>query len=67
MAFNWNQIFAPDFDQSKCSGDLIISYMEVSTIFCTRMDFTKLFEMSLDFMEIQNIENMSMGLTYRVH
>ena len=51
----------------KCSGDLMISYMEISTVFCTRMDFKKMFEMSLDFTEIRNIENMSMGLTYRVH
>ena len=26
---------------SKCSGDMIISYMEVHTIFCTRMNLTK--------------------------
>ena len=52
---------------SKCSGDILTSYMKVSAIFCTRMDFTKMFEMSLDFMEIKNIENMSMGMTYRTH
>ena len=50
---------------SKCSRDILISYMEDSAIFCTRMDFTKMFEMSLDFAEIKNIENMSMGMTYR--
>ena len=44
-----------------------ISYMEVSAIFCTRMDFTKMFEMSLDFAEIKNIEIMSIGMTYRTH
>ena len=30
-------------------------------------DFTKVFEMSLDFAEIKNIENMSMGMTYRTY
>ena len=30
--------------------------MKVEAIFCTRMDFTKLFVMSLDFAEIKNIE-----------
>ena len=52
---------------SKCSEDIIISYMEVYTLFCTRMDFLNMFVMSLDFAEIQNIENMSMGMTYRTH
>ena len=52
---------------SKCSGDIMISYMEVSAIFCTRMDFTKMFEMSSDFAEIKHIEHMSMGMTYRTH
>ena len=52
---------------SKCSGDIFISYMEVSAIFCTRMDFTKMFEMSLEFVEIKNIKNMSIGMTYRTH
>ena len=42
---------------SKCSGEIIISYMEVSAIFCTRMDFTNMFEMSLEFAEI--------AMTYR--
>ena len=50
---------------SQCSGDKIISYMEVNAIFCTRMDFTKMFEMSSDFAEIKIIENMSMGMTYK--
>ena len=27
----------------------MISYMEVYAIFCTRMDFTKMFVMALDF------------------
>ena len=31
------------------------------------MDFTNMFLMSLDFTEIKNIENMSMGMTYRTH
>ena len=37
--------------------------LEVYAIFCSRMDFTKMFVMSLDFGEIENIENMSMGMT----
>ena len=41
--------------------------MDVDAIFCTKMDFTKMFVMSLDFAEIKNIENMSMGMTYRTH
>ena len=52
---------------SNRSGDIIISHMEVSAIFCTRMDFTNMFEISLDLAEIKNIENMSMGMTYRTH
>ena len=44
-----------------------MSYMEVSAIFCSRMDFTNMFEMPLDFAEIKNIENMFMGITYRTH
>ena len=52
---------------SKCSGDIIISYMEVYAIFCTRMVFKMFFVMSLDFAEIKNIENMSMGMIYRMH
>ena len=52
---------------SKCSGYIIISYMEVYAIFCTRMGFTKMFVMSLDFAEIKNIENMSVMMTYRTH
>ena len=31
------------------------------------MDFTKNVVMSLDFGEIKNIENISMGMTYRTH
>ena len=41
--------------------------MKVDAIFCTRIDFTSMFVMSLDFAEIKNIENMSMGMTYRTH
>ena len=41
-------------------------YMEVYAIFCTKMDFN-FFVMSLDFAEIKNIENMSMGMIYRMH
>ena len=40
---------------------MTISYMEINAIFCTRIDFTNVFVMSLDFAEIKNIENMSMG------
>ena len=36
--------------------------MEVYAIFCTRVDFTNMFVMSLDFVEIKNIENMSTGI-----
>ena len=36
-------------------------------VFCTRMDFTNMFVMSLDFAVIKNIENMYMGMTYRTH
>ena len=52
---------------SKCSGDIIISYLQVNAIFCTRMDFTNMFVRSLDFVESINIENMSMGMTYRAY
>ena len=52
---------------SKCSGDIIISYMEVYAIYCSGMDFAEMFVMSLDFAEIKNIENISMGMTYRNH
>ena len=38
--------------------------MEVYAIFHTRMDFTNMFVMTLDFAEIKNIENMSIGMTY---
>ena len=44
---------------SKYSGGIIISFMEVCAIFCTRMDFTKLFVMSLDFADVKNNENVS--------
>ena len=51
----------------KNSGDILISYIEVYAIFRTIMDFKNMFVMSLDFAEIKNIENMSMGMTYRTH
>ena len=41
--------------------------MEVYAIFCTRMDFANFLKMSLDFAEIKNIENMSMGMIYSMH
>ena len=34
-------------------------------MFCTKTDFTNTFAKSLDFAEIKNIENMSVGMTYR--
>ena len=40
---------------SKCSRDMIIKYMEVNVIFGKRMDFTKMFVMSLHFAEIKKI------------
>ena len=52
---------------SKCSGDIIVSYMDVYAIFCTRMESTIYFVMSLDFAEIKHIKNMSMGISYRTH
>ena len=52
---------------SKCSGDIIISYMEVYAIYCSIIDFAKMFVMSLDFAEINNIENIFMGMAYRMH
>ena len=52
---------------SKCSGDIIISFMEVYAIFCTRQGFTKVFAMSLDFADVKNSENMSKGMTYRTY
>ena len=32
----------------------MISYMEVNEIFCTRIDFAKIFVMSLDFVDVKN-------------
>ena len=37
--------------------------MEVYAIFCTRIDFTNMFEMSLDFADVKHNENMSKGMT----
>ena len=48
---------------SKCSGDIIILY----AIFCTIMDFTNMFVMSLDFSDVKNNKNMSKGMTYRTN
>ena len=50
---------------SKCSGDIILSCMEDYAIFCTRIDLTKMFVMSLDLADVNNTENMSMGMIYR--
>ena len=42
----------------KYSGDIIMSYIEVYAIFRTRIDFTEMFEMSLDFADVKDNENM---------
>ena len=42
---------------------MILACMKVYAIFCTRMEFTTKIVMSLDFAEIENIENMSNGMT----
>ena len=36
-------------------------------IFCTRMDFTKMFVISLDFAEVKNKENMSKEKTHGMY
>ena len=42
--------------------------MAVYTIFCTRMDVTKMYVMSFDFAEIKkNCENLSVRMTYKTH
>ena len=41
--------------------------MEESPIFCTGIDFTEMFVMSLDFTYVKNNENMSKGMKYRKH
>ena len=41
--------------------------MEEYAIFCTRIDFTEMFLMSLDFADVKNIENMSKGMKYKTH
>ena len=41
--------------------------MEEYAIFCTRIDFTEMFAMSLDFADVKNNENMSKGIKYRMH
>ena len=51
----------------KCSGDIIISYMEYYAIFCTRIDFRKIFVMSLNFSDVKNNKIMSNGMIYRTH
>ena len=43
----------------------MISYMKVYAIFSARMEFTTKIVLSLDFAEIDNIENMSNGMAYR--
>ena len=39
---------------SKWSGDLIISYAKLKANFCRRLDFTKMFVLSLDFADAKN-------------
>ena len=41
--------------------------MEVYAFFCTSIDFTKIFVMSLDFANVKNNFNISKGMTYRMH
>ena len=41
--------------------------MEVYAVICTRIDFIKIFVMSLDFADVKNSENMPKGMTYRTH
>ena len=41
--------------------------MDVYANFCMRVDFTKIFVKSLDFVDVKNIDNMSKGTTYRTH
>ena len=57
------------FFDSKCSGVIIIiiSYMEANAIFCTRIDFTKIIVMSLDFVDVINKESISKRMAYRTH
>ena len=38
--------------------------MEVGAIFCTRMDFTKMFVMSLNFEEIEHIKVIYIRVLY---
>ena len=46
---------------SKCSRDLILSYVKVYAIVCTKMDFKKLFAMSLDFADAKNSQRRGQG------
>ena len=41
--------------------------LEVYAIFFRRIDVIKMFVMSLDFAEIINFENMSVGMTHKTH
>ena len=45
----------------------MISNMEENAIFCTGIDFRKMFIMSLDFAYVKNNETMSKGMIYRTH
>ena len=46
---------------SKCLGDIIISYGEVYGYIPTRMDFTRMFVMPLDFVDTKNNETHVQG------
>ena len=41
---------------SKCSGGIIISFMDDYASFHTRMDFIKMFVMSLDFANVKTMK-----------
>ena len=43
------------------------SYREEYAIFCTRIDYTEMFEMSSDFLDVKNNESMSKGMKLRTH
>ena len=56
----------PLFFLTKCSGDIIISYAKDNEYFCTRMEFTKMFVISLDFADTKTNKNIPKGMTYRI-
>ena len=52
---------------SKCSGDIMISYAEVYENSCTRMEFTKMFVMALDFAAAKITIKRVQGNDIRTH